>query len=171
MRQIRTSDMVCPYCKAVNLCVPHSSYERTMISFSNGKRTESIVTVPRCKCNCGRTHALIPDVLIPFSSYSLRFILTILWKFTIRKCSVQAFCEKYYISVSTIYKWIHMFIRHYSLFAGVLDEISSLSVSALSRIGDTDFFPHIFFRRFGFSFLQQQRITTQSGTSPGFTLF
>jgi hypothetical protein len=64
-----------------------------------------------------------------------------------------------------------MFIRHYSLFAGVLDEISSLSVSALSRIGDTDFFPQIFFRRFGFSFLQQQRITTQSGTSPGFTLF
>jgi transposase InsO family protein len=39
-------------------------------------------------------------VLIPFSSYSLRFILTILWKFTIRKCSVLAFCEKYYISIS-----------------------------------------------------------------------
>ena len=46
-------------------------YDRNMITISEGLRLNLTVSVPRIKCGCGRTHAIIPDILIPYGSYSL----------------------------------------------------------------------------------------------------
>ena len=85
-------------------------------------------------CHCGKTHALIPDNLIPYSSYSLRFILFLLWKFSICSCTVTQFCNKWCIAISTIYKWLHMFIEHYNLWFGAIEEIVSLKKDSVKRI-------------------------------------
>jgi hypothetical protein len=158
--------IVCPSCGADNLYPNYSSYERTMISFDENGRKEIIVSIPRCKCSCGKTHALIPDILIPFSSYSLRFILITLWKFMCRKTSVEVFCYEHCIAVSTIYKWIHLFRLHYNLLVGAINEISKLSTDAITYIVSTQNLTGSFFNRFHFSFLQNRGITTDCNHMP-----
>jgi len=115
-----------------------------MISISNGKRVEYIINIHRFKCTCGHTHAILPDILIPYGSYSLRFILTVLCDYLIRHCSVEEFCTKYHIVKSTLYCWIHMFIDHFNLLSGILKSIDVLTSEALAFIYSYDSLPKEF---------------------------
>jgi len=144
----------CPYCGSCSNHIIYSYYKRTMITFQGGHRENLEVTIPRIKCHCGHTHAIIPDVLIPYGSYSLRFILIVLYKYLVRSCSINELCEKYQISKSTLYEWIHLFICHFNLWAGKINEIKSLCLSAVASIRSQDSFPNKFFLVFKQSFMQ-----------------
>lgn len=64
----------CPNCKFEGKLYNHGSYERNVITEEDSYR----ITIFRVKCPiCGKTHALIPDFLIPYFQYSLD---------TIKKC-------------------------------------------------------------------------------------
>ena len=158
----KPSQYVCPHCECRGIFSYHSDYSRSMISFINGDRCESTVSVPRVICQCGHTHALIPDHLIPYGSYSLRFILVILQLFMSRHCNVAAFCDKWQISISTIYYWKHLFTLHYNLWFSVLNEISELNSKAFKALWATPMLPSAFFCSFRFSFLQSRYKTTKS---------
>lgn len=150
----------CPCCGSSSNHSIYSSYKRTMITFCGGHRENLEVTIPRIKCNCGHTHAIIPDVLIPYGSYSLRFILVVLFKYLVRSCSINELCDKYQISKSTLYEWIHLFINHFNLWAGKINEIKFLTLSAIATIRSYECFPNKFFLSFKQSFLQPHRKTT-----------
>jgi hypothetical protein len=95
-----------------------------MISVYKGKRIQTTLTIPRYLCeSCGRTHALLPDVLIPFGSYSLRFVLTILRAYKNRTGTVAELCMDWEIAISTLYGWIHLFIDHHNAWCRILDRI------------------------------------------------
>ena len=95
---------ICPNCGAIGWFSHAASYERTMITVIRGKRQEISVAVPRLKCeSCSHTHAILPDCLIPFGSYSVRFVLQILLTYLNRNCTVAALCDKWQISISTLY--------------------------------------------------------------------
>lgn len=121
----------CPCCGNGNDLHYHTSYNRMMISIRRGKRFEETISIRRIICPCGHTHALIPDFLIPYGSYSIRFILSVLFHYLGRKCSVAALCDYYQISISTFYDWKKLFTNHYNLFIGAINEISRLSYSSL----------------------------------------
>ena len=73
------SDQCCPYCGAKSNMKPHDSYSRYMVTLKGDKPVTESLCVPRVKCtSCGHTHALLPEMLIPYSSYSLRFVLSVL---------------------------------------------------------------------------------------------
>lgn len=73
------SRAICPLCKAKYRCEDFSTYSRNMISFEKGEVTCHLLSIPRLMCaSCNHTHALLPDILIPFGSYSLSFILKVL---------------------------------------------------------------------------------------------
>ena len=130
-------------------------YPRWMITVQEGKRCELELSVPIYRCaSRGHTHAILPDVLIPFSSYSLRFILTVLQDCLDRKNSVRGLCSGWGIAVSTLYTWIHQFASQFSLWKGILHRIDWVRREALSSLQDAPAFPSCFFSRFGFSFLQ-----------------
>ena len=152
----------CDNCSSEDSYSGYDSYSRMMICLIGGKRAEIEISVPRVKCHCGRTHALLPDILIPFSSYSLRFIISILWRFIHRRSTVAGFCEYWEISVSTIYYWKHLLLLHYSLWADAVDRIRVMSgtAAALISVSFADELPSVFYKRFGFSFLQSCAITT-----------
>ena len=155
---------VCPHCKSCSGHVLYSSYERTMITFSGGHRVEETISLPRIKCLCGHTHAVIPEVLIPYGSYSLRFILIVLLRYTLRHCSVARLCDEFQISVSTLYEWIHLFIEHYNLMSGILKRISSLFAGSLTAVINSPGYFRRFFHVFNHSFMQPFIIkTTLSG--------
>ena len=158
-------NLSCPCCGNQADLHFHSSYNRMMITISNNQRYEESVSISRVICPCGHTHALIPDFLIPYGSYSLRFILTVLSKYLNHYCSVASLCDYYQISVSTLYDWKMLFINHYNLFMGAIREIILLSASDIDTVNDYFSFPYEFFTRFKFSFLQKSFKTTHPNTS------
>lgn len=157
----------CPLCGALGHMNPFSSYHRDLISVSNGNRTESSLIVPRFLCtSCGHTHAILPDVLIPYSSYSLRFILSVLFEYLQHKRTVMDLCEHWEISISTLYDWIHLFLEHYNSWCRSLDRILWISHDAVSSVGNTESFPSLFFTQFHFSFLQHRKTSPSNSMHP-----
>jgi hypothetical protein len=116
LEAMRPDYRCCPACGAIGCCEKHSVYDRDAITIEKGVRKEYEITIPRVMCtSCEVTHALLPDVLIPYSSYTLRFVLHVLRAFLARACTVAELCERYEIAVSTIYKWISLFKEHANL--------------------------------------------------------
>ena len=99
------TDGICPVCHA-NACLsPFASYTRYLVEWKDGLPATHEVTVQRYLCSsCGHTHALLSSALVPYSSYSLRFILLVLRDYFLRKACVQKICERAGISVSTLYR-------------------------------------------------------------------
>lgn len=153
-------NQVCPCCGSSSGLEFHSSYNRYMIAFEGGHRKEYTVSIPRLRCACGHTHALIPNSLIPYGSYSIRFILIVLYRYSLRTCSVTELCSKFQISISTLYNWISLFIKHYNLWFGVIKEICLISYKSILDIKSTPSVLTSFFKRFGFSFMQVAHLTT-----------
>lgn len=159
---INIHNQTCPYCKSTG---PHDSftcYQRGLITFASGERKDLVVSVPRVKCTCGHTHAVLPDILIPYGSYSLRFVLTVLSRYLIRSCTVTQLCDKFQISTSTLYNWIHLFIEHYNLLIGAIDSLNSLTLESISYINELTAVASSFYQTFRHSFLQPHHYTTDS---------
>ena len=157
------SSEVCPTCGAKHLCSFHASYERDLIVIKNNFVVCHNVSISRVICSsCGHTHALLPDTLIPYGSYSLFFILRALRLYFLHSYTVEKLCSIYSISISTLYAWIHLFHKQKTLWIGVLSDVETSSLSFLCILMDVSSFPMNFFQAFHFSFLQQYRFTTVS---------
>lgn len=154
----------CPSCGCRQPCYKRiSPYRRQMITVSDGRRSQTDLQIPRLRCSsCGVSHAVLPEVLIPFGSYTVRFILTVLHEYLHRSCRVTDLCDYWQISVSTLYAWIRLFATHYSVFYGIMNRIRSVCDDALQRVGSDPSLPGQFFDAFRFSFLQLRRHTSQS---------
>ena len=148
----------CPYCgSSLGGRSAIRTYPRMMITVENGARREEEIQIPLYQCpSCDHSHAILPDVLIPFGSYSLRFILTVLKAYLERTCSVRDLCEKWQIAISTLYGWIHCFAKHYSIWRSILFRITWVTEQSLKEVEETTAFPSSFSSRFGFSFLQMR---------------
>ena len=123
--------------------------------------------------SCGHTHALLPSTLVPYSSYSLRFILTVLRAYFLGLKGVQQICDRAGISVSTLYRWKALFLSHKALWLGVLE---SLAVPhAVFLEGMDGALLHGFYQTFGITFLQRLRggspdpPSARQGSRPGIT--
>jgi len=181
-------DKQCPGCGATGKLSPHGCYYRNLISpdgdFKPDKQaTAKVIEYSICplrfKCeSCGATHALLPDILIPYSAYSLRFMLTVLVAYFERSktVTVTAVCTHYGIAISTLYAWKHRLLEHKDLLLGMLASLkepahtfirglfTSLRIS--EQLND-------FFHRYSFSFLQNRTegfpltgTGTRAGTGP-----
>lgn len=72
----------CPICGSTGNCHIHDYYGRSIIDFQAGKREKSDLCVMWVFCDsCEHAHAILPDVIIPYSSYSLLFILRLLGQY------------------------------------------------------------------------------------------
>lgn len=87
------SDQTCPYCGAKDCLVPHDSYSHYLVTLKANRPVTETLRVSRVKCtSCGHTHALLPGMLIPYSSYSLRFALTVLEAYFLHVHTVEDIC-------------------------------------------------------------------------------
>jgi len=163
---MQPSCKACPSCGAEGRCGFLCAYARCMITIEKGAAKVCPLTIARVICDsCGRTHALLADVLIPYGSYSLRFILHVLRAYLNRRCSVKALCQRYSIAVSTLYKWMRLFEECANLWLSVINRIAKVTIQSLDFFEGVDKLPSAFFKRYGFSFLQS-RETTRCGSSP-----
>ncbi len=80
------------------------SYERDFITYHYGSTHYHKVTISCVACSsCGHSHALLPSVIIPYSSYSIQFVVSILFHYYKKTYQfVEALCPYYGIAISTL---------------------------------------------------------------------
>lgn len=126
----------CPFCGAKHPQWSElASYNRDLISFEKGSPVTYSITVSRIDCSsCGHTHAILPEIIIPYSSYSLIFILAVLHDYYLTHMTVQALCDKYMIATSTLYAWKRLFQIHKKLWLGILQDAATSPLTFLSLL-------------------------------------
>ena len=149
---------ICPICKSQGNCRIHAYYNRSVIDFRYGHKVKSSLCVKRLICgSCGHTHAILPDVLIPYASYSLIFILRVLGEFFQDMTSIEALCEKFSITSMQFYKWLQLWRQHKQLWLGILSDMEISNWFFLKSLVLTETFSDFgtaFCRQFSYSFLQ-----------------
>lgn len=159
MEDFSAGTLLCPNCGAKHpIWTYHDSYERYLISYENGSIITNIIDITRIICSsCNSTHAVLPEIIIPYSSYSLLFVLSVLKDYFMPNTTISSLCEKYDISVSTLYKWKRLFLLHKQLWLGIIENIYQDALEFLSSIPEINSSKafHDFFSRNNFSFLQR----------------
>lgn len=157
--------LVCPYCGAKGTCRRRGSYERSLVTFSDGTAEVIRLKIPRVQCPCGRSHALLPDLIVPYLSYSLPMILMILSDYFHRRLTLRGICEKYLVNVPLIYRLKKWFLLHKKQWLGALrdrelcvpDFVEQLQTESYSRFRDA------FLRLTTYSFLQSHKNPADCG--------
>lgn len=127
------SEQVCPYCNSTGRLIPHDSYSRYMVTLKNNRIETVILRIPRVKCtSCGHTHAFLPEMLIPYSSYGLRFVLTVLKDYFLHMHTVEKICKIYQIAHSTLLEVERMYTDFYGLSFNPFDKQMVKEKDALS---------------------------------------
>ena len=162
---LNRTDGICPVCHAKTSMEFFASYKRYLVEFEEGEPTGKTVTLQRFQCSsCGHTHALLPSMLVPYSSYSLRFILAVLRACFLKMDTVAGICEAAGIAVSTLYRWKRWFFTHLQLLLGVLEAACTKGLRFLGELGGDIL--QGFYRSFRISFLQQPRRTDRGRRFP-----
>lgn len=132
------SDYACPACGAKGCKEPFGHYGRYLVTWDGAAQVSHTVVVSRYRCSsCGHTHTLLPSCLVPYKSYSLRFILVVLRDYLLHILSVEQICQRYGTSISTFYRWLLLFKRQKSLWLGVINDVALSEVSFLEEIERT----------------------------------
>jgi len=156
--KLSSLNMPCPFCGAKHPDWSyHDSYERYLISFEMGTVVTYEIAISRIICSsCHHPHAILPEIIIPYSSYSLPFVLCVLRDYYLFHLTVQALCDKYQISPATLYAWKRLFLIHKKLWLGILQDIYQDALDFLSSIPaiKTSADLSLFFRHHAHSFLQ-----------------
>lgn len=149
----RSCEEACPCCGAKGCLKEFGHYDRYLIELEKGEPAVREAEAARYRCtSCGHTHALLSSSLIPYRSYSLRFILTVLYWYFGKKRTVDEICRHFGISQTTLYAWKKLFVKQKRLWLGILND---LYVSPLSFLLETaGGMLSSFYKSFQFSFLE-----------------
>lgn len=157
--------LTCPHCRAKFNCTYYSSYSRNLITFVNGSNTCYDLTLIRVKCNsCNKTHAVLPDHFIPYGSYSLSFVLTVLRAYFLSSKTISYICHNFQIATSTLYDWIKLFNEHKLIWLGMLNDASHEPLKFIDDLTNLVFSLSDFYKLTKRSFLQGLK-ATQSNSS------
>lgn len=151
--------LVCPFCGAKGTCKKRGSYERSLVTFSNGTAEVIRLKIPRVQCSCGKSHALLPDFIVPYLSYSLPMILLILSDYFKRRMTIRGICEKYLVSPPLIYRFKKLFLLHKKQWLGVLRDMELCAPDFVERLQTDSYsrFRDAFLRLTAYSFLQSHK--------------
>ena len=152
--KMQTFSLSCPYCSAKEGLSSFGHYERYLVEWDGEQAVAHIILVKRYRCSsCGRTHAALSSCIVPYKSYSLRFILLVLRAYAIHKSSVEQICLRYGISVSTLYRWLALLKCQKALWLGVLEDAARDAEGFIDDM--TGAFLQEFCHTFHFSFLER----------------
>jgi len=161
MKTISIDNLVCPFCEAKHALSLFASYKRHFVTYYDNKVHNNTITISRYICSsCGHTHAILPSVIVPYMSFSFKFIVSIIHDYLLHKfSSVEVMCEHYCIAISTFYRILRKFKEHKQLWLGLLKDKLISKLSFIQTIIDNTFievetFIINFFNRTALSFFQ-----------------
>lgn len=154
----------CPICGSSANCRVHAYYGRRIIDFIHGKPVIQEITILRLVCeSCGHTHAVLPDMIIPYSGYGLFFILRVLGEAFLRTASIECLCERFCITRNQLYKWKQLFSQHKQEWLGILENTETSALGFLldiAQLPEFSLFSKGFTCKTARSFLQSHRNPT-----------
>ena len=155
----RIETEACPCCKATGNCVVHGYYMRNLVDYCNNRISVKLIRVLRLVCKtCGHTHAVLPDIIVPYAQYTIRFMCRVVSERLTSASAIDAVCKKFDISYKTLYRFLDIYKEHKALWLGVLksNEISPAQFFPIMRTYEhfSDFMS-AFSRQFVFSFMQR----------------
>ena len=161
MKDYSLSMEECPFCHSRDNCIFHASYERSIIDFVHGKTIYQKISITRVKCCCRHTHAILPDLIIPYRQYSLFFLLRVLGEYFLHLKTVSEICHIYAITPSMLYRWKALFLRHRADWLPLLERLDSSPFAFLKFLCFQEDFSSLFsppfFKKTGISFLQSHK--------------
>ena len=161
MASFRPEQEACPVCGSRGNCRIHAYYGRHLVDFVHGRHIRHEVSILRLACTgCGSTHAVIPDFIIPYSSYGLLFVLRLLAEAFRGSTSVESLCERFCITRNQFYHWLALWKQHKQQWLGLLSDLVTSSAAFLGTLtGMPRFssFSSSFFRKCAVSFLQSHK--------------
>ena len=134
-------------------------YSRDMIYIENSKRIERRIEIIRFRFNNDpsfTTHSLSSDILIPFGSYTVRFVLHVMNVYYKHDRSVSDLCAYFAISSSTLHDWKKLFEAHAMSYVHALSLAVRIHNDLLSLINYIPGFPHLFYVLFDVHFLRSR---------------
>lgn len=151
----------CPICGCSGYCHIHDYYDRAIIDFKTGRQEKSDLCVLRVFCDsCKHAHAILPDIIIPYSRYSLFFILRILGEYFARLFTIEQICERFGISQNQLFKWLALWKAHKREWLGLLSDAEISDSSFLKSLAASDSYSSFsmeFIRLMSHSFLQSHK--------------
>lgn len=151
----------CPICGSTGNCHIHAYYGRSIIDFKDGSPYKSDLCILRVFCDsCSHAHAVLPDIIIPYSGYSLLFILRVLGEFFAGLHTVEHLCETYGISQNQFRKWLTLWKSHKQEWLGILSDAEVSDHAFWGHLACLDPFSSFsmeFIRLTSHSFLQSHR--------------
>jgi ribosomal protein S27AE len=169
-KQFKLHNTRCPACGTVGRLGYHCDYGRNLVAYEDGAVKPDRVSIKRVWCSsCGRTSAILPDVIVPYKQYSIMFILCVLKAYYFRTETVTALCERFCIAVQTLYGWKKRYLSQKKLDLGALEKYLHDQDPHLKHpemVCFTDLL-YGFFRKFNFSFLQHSKAMAQTTKSGG----
>ena len=103
----------CPYCGAKKEAFhKDGTYKRDFICYESGLPIHHKITICCVECgSCNHSHALEPSVIVPYSSFSIGFLLNVIYaKLTNRFSTIDELCNHFDISISTYYRIYKRFL-------------------------------------------------------------
>ena len=155
----------CPYCSApCGSFHKDGSYERDFITYYRGSVHYHKVTISCVECNsCGHSHALLPSFMIPYSSYSAQFLISLIFDYYTKKYkTVALLCQNYGIAITTFYRIYNCFLSDSIFLKSFTTEIAYFNKYQIISYLYTQDMSHFcdlqkhFFHSYGFSFLQRR---------------
>lgn len=150
----------CPHCNAPASSFSHNgSYYRHLVCFTDDRPVDRFVSVSCIRCSCGKTHALLPGFIIPYSVYSFSFIIRLLYyRLTRRFNTIPDLCAHFDISESTYYRIRQRFITDSHIFMEIFSRFSD-SYDLISTILNSDIYSvqealMLFHKSTGYFFLE-----------------
>ena len=163
-------DKPCPRCGAIGKLTDYGDYERGLIYLKADKTTDARVRPLRFKCeSCDASHAVLPDIIIPYGRYCLSFVLKAMIMYFERKVTVVNICLQLGIAVSTLYEWKKRMLLHKELMLGLLisNKIPALAfLQELLKTRNLSKSLNDFFCKYGFSFMQNRSIPASQSHPP-----
>lgn len=153
----------CPCCKCKGKCRIHAYYKRYILDFRKGTPYCQQIRVMRVMCECGHTHAILPDFIVPYCQLSVKYLLQILFAFYIRHKSIVQICQYYGITAERLYQLKNLFETHKQLWLGRMaaaEEKSADFIRSLVLEPDISGYLHDFYLLTSISFLQSHRNPT-----------
>lgn len=131
---LSTKNAYCRTCKSKDIHV-YRDYSRWVVEYHNGQIVETKLKTKRFICNtCHHTHAFLVSLIIPYSTYSLLTVLWCLFDYYSHHMTVQKVCEKYHISVPTLYRWKKLFRRDKNLWLTELKDVETGEIEFLKYL-------------------------------------
>lgn len=158
MAKFQPEKETCPICGSTGNCHIHDYYGRSIIDFRDGHPERDELCIMRVFCDsCEHAHAILPDIIIPYSSYSLLFVLRLLGEYFTGTHSVEQLCEKFSITTNQLYKWLALWKTHKHEWLGMLADAEVTNTSFFEKLTSSDCYSAFsmeFIRRLRISFLQ-----------------